>query len=312
MNDELPIHHQIGCGMLRKQTALLIGLTAIVLILTGSAVRGRANSSALGVLAPVIIPALFTLYLIVVLAYGRAIIEILAAFLISGPRNEGRHMVSLLATIFAWAMVLSMIGLLVRYQRELAQIMVNVLQQAGGFFLSTLGVSPQTIQMEAASNASATNMMLFYYTIVVFGAIVLVSFSLLFAAVHKAYKDARSTTTAVAESGPRQQALKVVQEALTNLEGSERYHEIIVRCYKQMCEILFDRGYVIGAAETAREFAENVSSKLDLGVDSVRGLTFLFEEARYSDHRIGDEKREMALNHLNSLELALESVGVRP
>jgi hypothetical protein len=312
MNDDLSIHSLIGCAMLQKQTAVLIGLMAIVLILTGSEVRGTASSTALGVLAPVIIPALFTFYLIIVLAYGRTITEILAAFLISGPRDEGRHMAGLLATIFAWAIVVSMIGLLVRYRTELAQLMANVLQQAGAVFLSTLGVSPHTIQSEAASNASATNMMLFYYTILVFGAIVLVSFSLLIAAVHKAYTDARSIAAGVTQSGPRQEVLEVVQEALTRLEESERYDEVIIKCYKQMCRILSDRGYVIGVAQTAREFAENVSSKLDLGVDSVRGLTFLFEEARYSDHWIGGEKREMALSCLNSLASAFGGVGAKP
>jgi hypothetical protein len=76
-----------------------------------------------------------------------------------------------------------------------------------------------------------------------------------------------------------------------------------------MCETLSEKGHNIQPAQTPREFVQNVSRKLDLKADSVKGLTFLFEEARYSNHNIGDEKRGMALNYLRSLEHALVGVG---
>jgi hypothetical protein len=255
-----------------------------------------------------IAPALFTLYLIGVLAYGRTIIEALAAFLGRGPRYEGQRTPTLLATIFGWAILLSIIGLILHYRTDLLQNMVGSLQQAG-VLLSTLGAPAQISQ--APSSPTASNMILFYYTIIVSGTIALVSFGLLFAALHKVYKDARLMSP-VALERPKQEVLKVVQETLVNLHGSERFHEVILKCYKDMCLTLSERGYIIGATQTAREFAEGISSKLDLGVESVRGLTFLFEEARYSSHPITEKAREIALSHLNSLELALERSDERP
>jgi hypothetical protein len=78
-----------------------------------------------------------------------------------------------------------------------------------------------------------------------------------------------------------------------------------------MCAILSDRGFLISPTQTAREFGENVSRKLELGGASVSGLTFLFEEARYSDHLIEDQKRHLAMDYLNSLERVLTSVDMK-
>jgi hypothetical protein len=296
--------------MLRKQTAILTGLMAIVLILTGSTVRGTGSPAALAVLSPLIIPALFTLYLIGILVYCRTIIEALAAFLVSGPRNGGRHTPALLATILGWAIILGIAGLILYYRTGLVQLLLGSLQQAG-VLLSTFGGLVQTAQQQTPSSPTASNMIMSFYTIIVFGAISLVSFSLLLAALYKAYNDARSLPLGAPES-PRKEVLKAVQEALTNLQGSERFHEVILKCYKNMCLILSDRGYVIGAAQTAREFAESLSSKLDLGAESVSGLTLLFEEARYSNHPITEKEREIALVHLNSLELVLKEIEEKP
>jgi len=105
--------------------------------------------------------------------------------------------------------------------------------------------------------------------------------------------------------------LQAVQQARAKLKASEKYYETILDCYKQMCRVLSDSGHSIRPTETPREFAQSVSKKLELGTDSVLGLTFLFEEARYSNHRIGDEKKELAVNYLGSLEQVLLSVGVK-
>jgi hypothetical protein len=77
-----------------------------------------------------------------------------------------------------------------------------------------------------------------------------------------------------------------------------------------MCEVLSGRGFIIRADQTAREFASTVSKKLSLGNDAVKGLTFLFEEARYSDHVINDDQRRLAVNKLGSLENALSPGAV--
>ena len=74
-----------------------------------------------------------------------------------------------------------------------------------------------------------------------------------------------------------------------------------------MCMILSDAGIVQIHSDTAREFAEDVSLKLRAGSDAVQALTFLFEEARYSNHQITEEKRVMAVQYLESLQQALSA-----
>ena len=75
-----------------------------------------------------------------------------------------------------------------------------------------------------------------------------------------------------------------------------------------MCEMLSREGLNIRLDETAREFSAEASSKLRLGSDAVRSLTFLFEEARYSAHDIEEEKRTAALSELEILERALARI----
>jgi hypothetical protein len=293
--------------MPEKHTIALIALTAVILILTGAAVGTVPRTPVLGAIAPIIIPALLTWYLLMILAYGRRIIEMLAAFFLTRPKQEGRRTQSLLATILAWVIVLTLASIIIR--PEVARYLANVLQQAAQAFSSTLNTLRQTTQSGVTSNPSASNVALIYYSLMIFGAIILVSFSLVFGALHKAYKEIR--TIAADEQELRKEVLEVVQGTRTKLETNGRYHEAILQCYQRMCMILSGRGHKIQPSQTAREFAENVSGKLDLETDSVTPLTFLFEEARYSDHEIGDEKRGLALNYLSSLEHALASVGAK-
>lgn len=291
--------------MLQRHTIALVGLTAIILVLTGSAVRSTGDSPIMRVLAPVIVPALLTWCLIMVLANSKTITEILAALLLSRPKREGGQRKGLIGIIIAWAILVVLAILITR--PEFAATISGALQQAAGFFVSKFGIAPQASSPGETSAPSSGTVLLFYYTILVFAAIVAVSFSLLFVSFYKAYTDARRLP--VVEGDLREEMFQTIQQTRAKLEASERYHETILDCYKQMCRILSGRGHSIVPTETAREYAENVSRKLDLGSDSVRGLTFLFEEARYSDHHLGDEKRELAVGYLNSIENVLLNVG---
>jgi uncharacterized membrane protein len=149
---------------------------------------------------------------------------------------------------------------------------------------------------------SSPNLYLYYYILLVFGAIVLVSFGLLIGGLQMAQRWAREERAFQSIETARHGALMAVQRAAMNLRLAGDYKETILNCYRQMCHVLSHHGFQIVAHETASEFSDSVSSRLGLGGDSVRGLTFLFEEARYSDHQIDDAKRAKALNQLESLE----------
>jgi hypothetical protein len=295
----------IGSRMLDKQRVVLIGLTAVVLIFTGASIGSTRGGPSLGVVAPLIIPALLTWSLLLILLHGGRIVEMLAAFLTPG-RLENRSSQSLFATALAWMAVITLAVVMLR--SELAQFLANAFRQAAQVFSSTLTAFHLTPQAVVNSTPSMMDAISYYYTILVFSAIIIVSFSLLFRAFHKVYTETRSTAT---QKEILEEVLMSVQSAQSKLERRQEYHETILECYRQMCKMLSGKGHDIQPAQTAREFAEDVSKKLDLGVDSVKGLTFLFEEARYSNHEIDTEKRLMALNYLDSLERSIVSLGGR-
>jgi hypothetical protein len=229
------------------------------------------------------------------------ILEVLAAFFVSRPKEEG-HQRSLLATVIAYAIVIGLVLVLLR--SGLPQSVLRALQQAAAFFSAgnrTLSIP----QAKVASNPSSMIILLSYYSILMFVVILLVSFSLFVLGFHKAFNYAPEFPSVDKGKQLRREALEVVQEALTELKATNGYHETILKCYKQMCKILSDKGFTIGLAQTPREFAYSISEKLRLGSEPVKGLTFLFEEARYSGHPIDDDKRALAVSELDSLERAL-------
>jgi hypothetical protein len=228
----------------------------------------------------------------------------LAAFLLLPRAPQGRRTQSLITAILAWVIVIALAVVVLR--PEFTRLIANAFQQTAQLLASTLNVFSQPIQIGVQPNPSASYVALYYYTIVVFGAIILVSFSLLLGALRKAYVENRDLPT---DLRLKESALDIIKGTRSKLEARQKYTEAIFECYRQMCEILSEKGHNIQPAQTPREFAQNVSRKLDLKADSVKGLTFLFEEARYSNHNIGDEKRGMALNYLRSLEHALVGVG---
>jgi hypothetical protein len=141
--------------------------------------------------------------------------------------------------------------------------------------------------------------------VILFLAIVFVSFGLFFGGLRTAYTWARDDLRPAKSRPVRQEALEIIRNASYSLRSNGEYRAVILRCYRQMCQMLSEDGFKIRLDETAREFSQNVSGKLKLGSEAVRCLTFLFEEARYSAHEIEDEKRVTALNELDLLERAL-------
>jgi len=152
---------------------------------------------------------------------------------------------------------------------------------------------------------STLNPGLYYYTGIIFIAIIIFSLVLFFGGIRTAYSWTREDMRSANPMAARQEALGIVRRAAQGLRASGEYRTIVLRCYKQMCEMLSQDGLNIRVDETAREFSGEVSSKLRLGSDAVRSLTFLFEEARYSAHDIDGGKRAAALNELEILEHVL-------
>jgi hypothetical protein len=276
-------------------------LLIVVLILTGSVVGGVPASPVLGELAPILILALMTWYLIILIVNRGQLIAGLAAIFKLGRRREFAR-TNFWLTIAVYA---AMFGLgIVALWTGLPQRILGRLQE-----MATLAMSGTQNTNKLPPSQSNPIARLFpatpfiYYGILVSAAICVVSFTLIIGGLRLAIKS-RELRSDRSEEKMKVNAAEVLRQTITHLKSAKEYHETILQCYKRMCETLSQAGLEAAPEETAREFAESISAKLHIG-EAVTGLTFLFEEARYSSHEISEDKRIMALNHLGLLQQAL-------
>jgi hypothetical protein len=284
--------------MTNRNNIALFSLLVIVLMMT-AVVLGRApHASALGGITPFILPAILTFTFLVVLAYGKVIIAMLAALFLKRSKQDGPK-VGFLATLLGYIVLAIAIILVIRSGG--IQKFLSLFQQTATLIQST-GARILPTNQGIQSAPSALTVALSYYTALIFAGIVFVYVVFFFAALRLAF---RQTHEPLSGEQTKFEALQVVQQAMKSLTSKAEYEETILKCYRQMCDVLRGRGFVITSDQTAREFASTVSQKLGLGSDAVKGLTFLFEEARYSAHIMTDDKRRSAVNELRSIENAL-------
>jgi hypothetical protein len=285
-----------------KNAIVLSVLLITILILTVSVVGAVPRSPVLGGLAPVLVLSIMTWYLVVLIVDRDQIIAALAAMfkLQREPKPRETNFwltVAVYAALFGLGIIAIWSGLPQRILTRLQGMAVIGIYGSG----NTSGPRPQLGPI-----AGLLPTTILYYGILITVAIVAVTFTLILGGIRLAYR-ARGMSFTDSQVKVKEQAAEVVQETITSLKSTMKYHEIILLCYKKMCEVLSNAGLEAASEETAREFAENISSKLQIGKEAVTGLTFLFEEARYSNHEISEEKRITALSHLQFLQRVLSA-----
>ncbi|WP_455392711.1 transglutaminase domain-containing protein [[Eubacterium] cellulosolvens] len=101
---------------------------------------------------------------------------------------------------------------------------------------------------------------------------------------------------------------RMVTDIISRLETSDKSRRIIYEAYLKLMGLLRRFRIIRKESETPREFAATVTTALpginDRHLDS---LTTLFEEARYSEHRIGKLKRSRAVRNLKHIRRSLET-----
>lgn len=110
-----------------------------------------------------------------------------------------------------------------------------------------------------------------------------------------------------ASGGGRRALARAVQTAIADLQAGEEFRVAVLRCYKTMVLLFEGHGTEQRPSQTAREFEEEALHAWGVPVESVDGLTSLFEEARYSQHAIGERQRDAAIECLASIRRDLES-----
>ncbi len=105
----------------------------------------------------------------------------------------------------------------------------------------------------------------------------------------------------------RRETLEVVRRGIRDLEGGGDPRMVVLRAYATMCGLIERRGLSRGEFLTPREFQWRARTELLLTEASLRELTSLFEEARYSTHPMGQDQADRALRRLTAVREELEA-----
>ena len=100
---------------------------------------------------------------------------------------------------------------------------------------------------------------------------------------------------------------QIVARAALDLEKGADLSDVVLRCYRDMCNIL-RRKVVLRQEMTAREFAQHLQ---EAGVreEEVARLTTLFEKVRYGRYVANPEERAEAIGLLQAIENQYGKVG---
>jgi transglutaminase-like putative cysteine protease len=106
---------------------------------------------------------------------------------------------------------------------------------------------------------------------------------------------------------------EIITEMAEELETADEIRKVIYKAYGRMLEVLTKYGFMRRDSDTPREFAIAVRKALP-GIDRkhLHGLTRLFEEARYSDHKLTAHERFRAIRSLKKVKTSLEKMPPRP
>ena len=103
----------------------------------------------------------------------------------------------------------------------------------------------------------------------------------------------------------RREATEAIHAAIVELEIGADVRNAIFACFQRFCLLLGARGITDQDALTPRELEQLAIDRLQVSPEASRVLTSLFEEARYSEHPLGDTDRRRAIDSLGRIQAAL-------
>ncbi len=93
-----------------------------------------------------------------------------------------------------------------------------------------------------------------------------------------------------------------LDRAIVGLSDGEDVRSTIINCYREMSQILEESGAKNDKFLTPREFKDESIENISAPRNIISEITYLFEEARYSPHKLGEDKRKRALRQLKRLK----------
>jgi len=97
-------------------------------------------------------------------------------------------------------------------------------------------------------------------------------------------------------------------KAITELHEGRDVRDIIIRNYQKMLIILEKEGVKQEISFTPRELEKVAINKLKLTEATIDEMTKLFEEAKYSDHPLGEKERNRAIANFKRIKKELEGI----
>ncbi|HYM39516.1 MAG TPA: DUF4129 domain-containing protein [Thermoplasmata archaeon] len=100
-------------------------------------------------------------------------------------------------------------------------------------------------------------------------------------------------------------AVRAVETAISELQLGGDVRTVVLACYARFCYFLGARGIAEQEPLTPRELEGLAITRLAVSHDSAESLTSLFEEARYSEHALGESDRDRAVQSLEQIRADL-------
>ena len=97
----------------------------------------------------------------------------------------------------------------------------------------------------------------------------------------------------------------VLDESLEDLRRERDPRRAVIAAYVRMERMLARHGLPRRDVETPEEYAARILRELGLGAGAIRGLTHLFELARFSEHQISPSMQEQAIAAVTAIRQEL-------
>ncbi len=110
------------------------------------------------------------------------------------------------------------------------------------------------------------------------------------------------------DSVAKEDISSTADRALTELHEGDDVRDVVIRNYQKMLIILEEEGVHQDISFTPRELEKMVLAKLTLTEETIDEMTELFEEAKYSDHPLGEKERNRAMDNFKQIREELEGV----
>ncbi len=101
---------------------------------------------------------------------------------------------------------------------------------------------------------------------------------------------------------------RIIRRAADRLVAGNVYSATIFRAYREMAHALRAYGQLRRDSETFREFEDAVREALPIDENSLDDFLTVLEEARYSEHDIGENEKDRAIDALRGVQSSIERI----